>query len=175
MSPVLATYGPVTCLSVTGVGAPGGDEHTGAIRALYTVASAMGGPPAPLEGLWWVEEDGPPLEVPRERWRWHIVLPLAQPPAPGAVERAREAVRPSGAAVDRVRVTSFTEGECVEVLHEGPFSEEHRSLALMEAFMAERALVPNGPHHEVYLTPLDDPSPRTVLRQPVRPAGDPPA
>ncbi|MFC7585983.1 hypothetical protein ACFQYP_21250 [Nonomuraea antimicrobica] len=52
----------------------------------------------------------PPLEVPRERWRWHIVLPLAQPPAPGAVERAREAVRPSGAAVDRVRVTSFTEG-----------------------------------------------------------------
>ncbi|MDX3109116.1 hypothetical protein PW035_50470, partial [Nonomuraea angiospora] len=76
--------------------------------------------------------------------------------------------RSSGAAVDRVRVATFTEGECVEVLHVGAFSEEYRSLAVMEAFMAERGLVPNGPHHEVYLTAFDDPQPRTVLRQPVR-------
>ena len=164
MSPELTSYGLVTCLSVTGVGEPGGAEHMSAIGALYAVASAMGGPQGPLEGLWWVEEEGPPLEVPRERWRWHLLLPLGGMPEPGAVERAREAARVSGAAVDRVRVSSFTEGECVEVVHEGPFSEEHVSLAVMERFMAERGLVANGPHHEVYLTALDDPWPRTLLR-----------
>jgi hypothetical protein len=70
--------------------------------------------------------------------------------------------------VDRVLVATFAEGECVELVHEGPFSEEHVSLKVMEEFMAERGLVVNGLHHEVYLTPLDDPAPRAVLRQPVR-------
>ncbi|MEU6716543.1 hypothetical protein ABZ897_34200 [Nonomuraea sp. NPDC046802] len=167
MNPVLAEYGPVNCLNVTGVGEPGGAEHTAAIGALYAVAARMGGP---LEGQWFVEDDRPPLTVPRQEWRWHLLLPLAAAPEPGAAERAREAARASGAAVDRVRVVTFTEGECVEVVHVGPFSQEHVSLAVMEAFMAERGLVANGLHHEVYLTALDDPQPRTVLRQPVRPA-----
>ncbi|MBE1583139.1 hypothetical protein ACFPOI_58100 [Nonomuraea angiospora] len=168
MNPELATYGPVTCLNVTGMGEPGGSEHVSAIGALYAVAAGMGGPVGPLEGLWFVEDERPGLEVPRELWRWHLLLPLAGVPEPGLVERAREEARSSGAAVDRVRVATFTEGECVEVLHVGAFSEEYRSLAVMEAFMAERGLVPNGPHHEVYLTAFDDPQPRTVLRQPVR-------
>ncbi|MEU8108857.1 hypothetical protein AB0C18_34640 [Nonomuraea muscovyensis] len=168
MTPQLTTYGPVTCLNVTGMGAPGGAEHVSAIRALYTVAGAMGGPAGPMEGLWWVEDDRPGLEMPRELWRWHLLLPLPAVPEPGVLERAREATRPSGAAVDRVVVRTVTEGECVEVLHAGPFSEEHVSLKVMEEFMAERGLVVNGPHHEVYLTALDDPEPRTLLRQPVR-------
>lgn len=171
MTPVLTTYGPVTCLGVTGMGEPGGVEHAAAIRALYTVASQMGGPGGPLEGLWWVEDERHGLEVPRELWRWHLLLPPAWEPSPGALEGAREAARPSGAAVDRVQVVTFTEGECVEVVHAGPFSEEHVSLKVMEEFMAERGLVPNGPHHEVYLTGLEDPEPRVVLRQPVRAGG----
>lgn len=170
MNPEITTYGPVTCLNVTGMGEPGGGEHLAAIGALFAVASAMGGAAGPLEGLWWVEEEGPALEVPRERWRWHLLLPLAGMPGAGVLERAREVARSSGAAVDRVRVATFTEGECVEVLHDGPFSEEHVSLKVMEEFMAARGLVANGPHHEVYLTALDDPAPRTVLRQPVRAA-----
>ncbi|MFC4118124.1 hypothetical protein [Nonomuraea zeae] len=108
--------------------------------------------------------------MPRERWCWHLLLPVAAAGEPGALERAREAARSSGAAVDRVRVATFTEGECVELLHVGPFSEEHVSLKVMEEFMAERGLVANGPHHEVYVSPLGDADPRTVLRQPVRPA-----
>ncbi|MEW9547293.1 hypothetical protein [Nonomuraea sp. NPDC050783] len=171
MTPTIATHGPVTCLNVTGMGEPGGREHTEAIRALYAVAAALGGPTAPLEGQWWVEDrERPALEVPREQWRWHLLLPLAErTPAEGALERARERSRPSGAAVDRVRLVTVTEGECVELLHEGPFSEEHLSLKVMEEFMAERGLTVNGPHHEIYLTALDHPSPRTLLRQPVRP------
>lgn len=77
-------------------------------------------------------------------------------------------MRASGAAVDRVQVVTLTEGECVELLHEGPYSDEPRSLKILDAFIEEQGLTRNGPHHEVYLTAFDDPSPRTVLRQPVR-------
>ncbi|MEU7860807.1 hypothetical protein [Nonomuraea sp. NPDC049141] len=170
MNAELTTHGPVTCLNVTGLGEPGGSEHLSAIGALFAVAGAMGGPGGPLEGLWWVEDERPGLEVPREQWRWHLLLPLPAAPEPGRLEQARESVRATGAAVDRVRVAVFTEGQCVEILHHGPYSEEHLSLKIMEDFMDEHALVPNGPHHEVYLTAFDDPDPRTVLRQPVRPA-----
>ncbi|TDE52808.1 hypothetical protein E1295_17930 [Nonomuraea mesophila] len=152
------------------MGEPGGAEHVSAIGALYAVASAMGGPAGPLEGRWWVEDaTRSPLEVPRGQWRWHLLLPLPGVPEPGTAEAARERARASGAAVDRVQVVTFTEGECVELLHEGPYSEEKASLDVMEAFMAEHGLVPNGPHHEVYLTEFTDPRPRTVLRQPVAP------
>ncbi|MDP4505143.1 hypothetical protein [Nonomuraea turcica] len=171
MIPDLVTHGAVTRLCVSGVGEPGGAEHGAAIRALYAVAGPMGGPGGPLEGLWWVEDERPGLEVERESWRWHLLLPPAGPVEAGALERAREEARGSGAAVDRVQVVTFTEGLCVEVVHEGPFSEEHVSLAVMEEFMAGKGLVPHGMHHEVYLTAFDAPLPRTVLRQPVRAAG----
>ncbi|MFI9592845.1 hypothetical protein [Nonomuraea sp. NPDC052265] len=168
MTPRLIHCDPVTCLNVTGMGEPGGAEHVSAIGALYAVASVMGGPAGPLEGRWWVEGTSlPPLETPRDRWRWHLLLPLREMPEPGAAEAARERARASGAAVDRVLVVTFTEGECVELLHEGPYSEEKRSLEVMEAYMAEHGLVPNGLHHEIYLTDFTDPDPRTLLRQPV--------
>ncbi|WP_309115603.1 GyrI-like domain-containing protein [Saccharothrix sp.] len=169
MTPTLTTHGPTTYLSVTGQGEPGGTEHVTAMQALYTVAAAMGTRPGPLEGQWWAEDERPALEVPRDQWRWHLLLPL---PAPqdGQVERAREQTRATCPAVDRVRLATVAEGQCVELLHDGPFSEEHLSLKVMEEFIAEHDLAYNGLHHEIYLTPLDDPSPRTLLRQPVRPA-----
>ncbi|WP_157254079.1 GyrI-like domain-containing protein [Nonomuraea typhae] len=147
MTPARTTHGPVTCLSVTGHG--------------------------PLQGQWRTEDDRPPLTVPRDQWRRHLLLTLPAAPQPGALEHARETTRPTAAAVDRVRLATITEGDCLEMLHEGPYSDEPRTLALMDAYMSEHRLLTNGPHHEIYLTPHDDPSPRTLLRQPVRPAPHP--
>ncbi|MEV4807395.1 hypothetical protein AB0K18_46010 [Nonomuraea sp. NPDC049421] len=170
MTPRLVHYGPVTCLNVTGMGEPGGTEHLSAIHALSTVASAMDVRTGPLEGRWWVEDaSGSPLDVPRDQWRWHLLMSLPDVPAPGAVDEARERSRPSGAPVDRVQVVTFTEGECVELLHVGPYSEEKSSLELMDAFMAEHGLIPYGLHHEIYLTPFTAATPETLLRQPVTP------
>ncbi len=95
--PELVSYGVVTCLNVTGLGEPGGAEHVGAVRALYAVAAGMGGSAGALEGLWWVEDERPALEVPRELWRWHLLLPLPGVPEPGGLERAREGARASTA------------------------------------------------------------------------------
>lgn len=58
----------------------------------------------------------------------------------------------------------------MELLHEGPFSEEPLSLKVMDDFMATHGLRRNGLHHEVYLSDFGDPDPRTMLRQPVRTA-----
>lgn len=170
-TPKLIYCDTVTCLSVSGMGEPGGAEHVSAIGALYSVAMAMNAVVGPLEGRWWTEDASrPPLEVPREYWRWHLLLALTEPPQSGTAESARERARASTAAADRVQVTTFTEGECVELLHRGPYSEEKKSLDMMETFMAEQDLVPNGLHHEIYLTDFNDPEPRTILRQPVRSA-----
>ncbi|WP_182905791.1 hypothetical protein [Microbispora sp. H13382] len=84
MTPRLVHYGPVTCLNVTGMGEPGDAEHASAIGALHAVASVMGGPAGPLEGRWWVEGMfRPPLEVPRDQWRWHLLVPLPDVPEAG--------------------------------------------------------------------------------------------
>ncbi|MFD5225935.1 GyrI-like domain-containing protein [Microbacterium sp. NPDC058342] len=171
MKPQRTRHDAVTCLNATGMGEPGGTEHVSAIAALYAVATSLGDPVGPLEGRWWVEGTAlSPLDAPREQWRWHLLLTLAEVPEPGRVDAARERARASGAAVDRVQVVTFTEGECVEMLHEGPYSEERSTLEAMDEFMVEHHLMPHGLHHEIYLTAFTDPNPRTLLRQPVAPA-----
>jgi hypothetical protein len=152
------------------MGEPGGAEHSTAVQALYTVAAALAADHGPLSGQWWAEDDRPALEVPREEWRWHMLLPLTSVPPAGAVEQAREQVRGGCPAAARVHLTTITEGHCVELLHEGPFSEEPASLKLMSDYMTEQGLATNGLHHEIYLTPFDAPTPRTLLRQPIRTA-----
>ena len=111
-SPELVEFGPVRGLGVTGLGEPGGTEHMTAIRALYAVAAPLlaGALPA-LEGRWWVEDDRPPLTVPRSQWRWHLFLRLPESVEPGRVDEARQATGLTGAA--RVQVVLFTEGRCV--------------------------------------------------------------
>ncbi|MDF5756705.1 GyrI-like domain-containing protein [Spongiactinospora sp. TRM90649] len=169
--PELAEFGPVSGLCVTGRGAPGGPEYQQCVRALYGVAAATGRPPAALEGRWWVEDDRPPLTVPREEWHWHLFLRLPAGFPPQDADRAREAARPSGATVDRVQFVTFTEGSCVQMTHHGSFADEAASLARMGEFMAANGLVHAGTHHEIYLTdPVRTPQDalRTILRQPVR-------
>lgn len=175
--PELVTFGPVRGLGVTGQGEPGGSEYGICVSALYAVAAALPSPHmAPLEGRWWVEDPRPYLEVPRDQWRWHLFLRLPddlERLEPGAVDRAREAARPSGSAVDRVQLVTFTEGQCVQLTHHGHYADEPRSLALMDEYMTEQGLERAGTHHEIYLSDVRESDPakmHTILRQPVRPA-----
>ena len=171
-SPELVEFGPVRGLGVTGLGEPGGTEHMTAIRALYAVAAPLlaGALPA-LEGRWWVEDDRPPLTVPRSQWRWHLFLRLPESVKPGRVDEARQATGLTGAA--RVQVVMFTEGRCVQAMHHGSYDDEPETLARMDQFMAEQGLINNGLHHEIYLSDVaetDTAKMRTILRQPVRAA-----
>ncbi|WP_051467246.1 GyrI-like domain-containing protein [Actinomadura oligospora] len=161
--PELVELDAVRGLSVSGLGDPEGPEYAAAIEAVYAVAGAMGTPGAPLEARWWVEDERPPLEVPRAEWRWHLFLKASGEITAEQVERGRDAVRPKVAAAARVQLAEFAEGLSVQVLHHGGYADEPATLARMDAFMAERNLVPRGLHHEIYLS-LGE---LTILRQPV--------
>ncbi|GAA4632225.1 GyrI-like domain-containing protein [Actinoallomurus vinaceus] len=178
--PELVEFGPVRGLSVSGVGEPGGPEHMTSIEALYAVAGSLCGLAArngrgfdlpPLEGRWWVEDERPPLDVPRDEWRWHLFVRLPETVEDAWYDEARQAAPHPAAA--RVQLVTFTEGRCVQILHRGPYADEPRSLARMDALMTEARLVPNGLHHEIYLSDIRESDPekmRTILRQPARAA-----
>lgn len=69
----------------------------------------------------------------------------------------------------------FTEGLCVQCLHQGSFDDEHATLEKMRAFMAEHGLQSDlsdtRHHHEIYLSDprkVDIKKMKTVLRYPIR-------
>ncbi|HEX9108433.1 MAG TPA: GyrI-like domain-containing protein, partial [Longimicrobiales bacterium] len=75
-----------------------------------------------------------------------------------------------GPAVERVRLQRLEEGECVQVLHVGPYSAEPPTIEALHAFAAQQGRTLSGRHHEIYLSdPRRVPPERlkTILRQPV--------
>lgn len=181
--PELVEIGAARGLGITGRGEPGGAVHLESIQLLYAVAGPLLGlaaqagapfPMPPMEGRWWVEDERPPFEVPRAEWCWQVFLPLPDDMPAALFDQAREIARASHPAAAQVQLVTFTEGRCVQATHLGPYSEEPKTLARMEAVMAEAGLEPYGLHHEIYLSDISETDPakmRTVLRQPVRARG----
>jgi hypothetical protein len=177
-TPELIELGRVRVVALEGSGAPGSAGHLGAIATLYAVMThvqALAKETAPflvppLEGLWWVEDDRPALEVPREEWRWLLLLRIPDEVASGWVDLAREH---SGESARGVQLTALAEGLCVQALHRGPYETEPETIAAMDALMEHERLTMNGRHHEIYLTAVREQLPpneiKTILRHPVRP------
>ncbi|HHV93484.1 MAG TPA: transcriptional regulator [Firmicutes bacterium] len=128
----------------------------------------------PLEGLWW--SDGPFSLTMRDNWKWTLMI--RQPDFVDldffqwAVEKVK-AKKPH-LPMEKVRLESFTEGLCVQILHVGPYSAEPETMAKMAEFMEREGLVDlvptGGKHHEIYLSDPRKSAPetmKTVLRHPV--------
>jgi hypothetical protein len=176
--PELVEINPVRVLAVEGRGAPGSKAHLGAIETLYAVihgAQVIAEKTTPflipsLEGLWWVEDDRPALEVPREEWWWQLLLRMPDEVESGWVDLARRQV---GDRASGVELTSLAEGLCVQALHVGPYETEPETIAAMDALMERERMEMNGRHHEIYLTTVSEQLPpeeiKTILRHPVRP------
>jgi hypothetical protein len=179
--PELRTFGPLPYLAITGQGAPGGDAFTRKTAALYPVAYGLkkhyktaGRDFAvpKLEGLWWVEDDRPPLEVPREEWRWKLLIRLPDFVEEAAVAEARKAAARAKKEplIREVAFERIEEGPCVQALHVGPYATEPETLETMHRFMAAEGLHVAGLHHEIYLSDPRKGEPeklKTVLRCPV--------
>jgi hypothetical protein len=178
--PELVEFGTVHGLGITGRGEPGGSAHLESIQTLFAVASPLFDLTAqsgtsfempPMEGRWWVEDDRPPFEVPRSEWCWQLFLRLPDDLSAAFVDRAREIARHSNSAAPRVQLVTFTEGRCVQAMHNGAYVEEPETLAKMDGLMSSSDLEPNGLHHEIYLSDVTETDPakmHTILRQPVR-------
>ncbi len=134
----------------------------------------------PLEGLWYADDPRVFLQGIRDEWRW--TLGLMQPDwvneadALEGMRRLREkkggdaAPVGLGAALDRMRFSSFDEGRSAQVMHIGPFSEEGPTIERLMAFIEENGFQLRGHHHEIYLSDFRRTDParlKTVLRHPV--------
>lgn len=188
-SPALVETKPGHYLAIEGQGAPGprGGAFQQAIGALYaaTWTIRMSLPKArrwkipPLEALWWGAEGvgGAKafLSLPRRLWHWKILLRIPDEIGGDDLIDAKRRLAGRGKevpAIDRVKVETIAEGECVQLLHVGPWSRERTSIAKLDAFAEAEGLTEVGRHHEIYWNDPRRTAPsrlKTTLRQPVRP------
>lgn len=183
---VLVRLKPATYLTIEGHGAPGGDEFTACIGALYGMAFTIkmtrkfaglqDYAVCKLEGLWWADGANSNFaKTPKDQWHWKLLIRTPEFIKAKDLEQAAVVLvkRGKGANVERVRLETLDEGQCVQMLHVGPYEKECETIALMEAFAEKQHLGFHGVHHEIYLSdPRRVPPERlkTILRHPVRPA-----
>lgn len=178
--PVLVRVKPAQYLAINGEGAPGGERFTACIGALYAVAFTIkmtrkfAGKQdyavCKLEGQWFFE--GNLAKIPKDNWRWKLLIRtpdfIKEADRKQAVATLLKKGKPH--EVEEVELEKIDEGQCVQMLHVGPYDREHETIALMRAFAEEKGLKLVGSHHEIYLSdPRRVPPERlkTILREPV--------
>jgi hypothetical protein len=169
-------------LTILGKGDPNGEEYQQAMMALYGVSYTLKFDQKAkgrdynvmhLEGLWWV--DGGVFDLndpaPREQWRWKSIIRQPDFVTGEMVEDVRPSVREKrGTMVDDVKLESFHEGLCAQVLHVGPYSEEGPTIQLLHDYIMEQGYRMRGDHHEIYMS---DPRRskqeklKTIIRHPI--------
>jgi len=180
--PEIVEFGEIPFLTIDGKGEPGGKEFTSKVEALYPLAYGVKNickkqgkdfAVPKLEGLWWVESDKPALEVPREEWRWKLLIRMPDFVTSEMVDKAKEEVfkKKRMKLIKEIKFEKIKEGKCVQILHIGPYSTEPESLAKMRKLREKKNLVESGLHHEIYLSDPRKVAPekmKTILRQPVK-------
>lgn len=189
--PELIDVPNINFIMVDGKGAPGGEVYQNAIAVLYGISftikmSKLGKNPIkgyfdyvtpPLEGLWWWDDKYGGSMPAREEWLWTSMIRLPEFVTKDVFEWALKECQMKKPELDysSVRFESFTEGLCVQMMHIGPFSEEPKTVALIEQYIEENNLINlvGGvyKHHEIYLNDPRKVNPdkmKTVLRYPVK-------
>ena len=160
-----------------------------AIQALYGISytlkfmfkkrktNAIDYPVMALEGLLWLTE-GDVFDINiKDNWSYTLIIMQPDVITQEIFEDAREQVhkkKGDSSSLSRLRLESFEEGLCVQVMHIGPYATEPATIERMKEFMSEIGLRdnvgPNGKHHEIYLSDPRKSAPdkmKTVLRHPV--------
>ncbi len=169
-------------LTILGKGDPNDEEYQQAMMALYGVsytlkfhqkAKGRDYNVMHLEGLWWVNGGVFDLNdpAPREQWRWKSMIRQPNFVTGEMVEEIRPSVREKrGTMVDDVKLESFHEGLCAQVLHVGPYNEEAPTIQLLHDYITEQGYRMRGDHHEIYMS---DPRRskqeklKTIIRHPI--------
>jgi hypothetical protein len=129
-----------------------------------------------LEGLWWIEDGMFDIAI---KDNWFYTLMILQPDivTQDIFEEGLAQVRckrGESEALSKVRLESFEEGLCAQMMHIGPYATEPATVERIKAFATEngyRDCVGLGDkHHEIY---LGDPRRaqseklKTILRHPI--------
>jgi hypothetical protein len=138
--------------------------------------NAVDYPVMALEGLWWVEDGMFDITI---KDNWFYTLMIMQPDIikkeifEEAIEKVRRK-KGDNEMLSKLKLATFDEGMCVQVMHIGPYAAEPATIDRMKEFMAENKLRdnvgPKGKHHEIYLSDPRKAAPekmKTILRHPV--------
>lgn len=125
----------------------------------------------PLEGLWWSDDMSAFISNDRSKWRWTMMIMQPHFVATEVIDESIAEVKRKKAlsALGELRMETFTEGSCAQILHVGPFSEEGPTIRRVHDFIAGRSALA-GKHHEIYLSDIRRADPakwRTIIRQPM--------
>jgi hypothetical protein len=87
-------------------------------------------------------------------------------------QEAKEIARKkkSLAALDSIRLESFEEGLCAQILYVGAYADEGPTIQRLHEYIHESGHALRGKHHEIYLGDPRKTAPaklKTVLRQPM--------
>jgi hypothetical protein len=180
--PVLLDVQPAKYLSISGAGAPGGEEYQKKIGALYGTAftlkfdSKFAGcdyTVCKLEGIYWTDAGGPGFQcLPMDQWHWDLIIRTPDSLTVPQLKAAQAKMLGKGVpeAAD-VAFQTIREGKCVQMLHVGPYSAEPATIENMRAFARSEGYEFADKHHEIYLSDPRRVAPeklKTILRIPVR-------
>lgn len=171
-------------LMVDGEGDPNASQtYSDAIEVLYAVSYtvkfmikkgtlAIDYGVMPLEGLWWSDDMSSFTTADKSTWKWTMMI--AQPPFVTreiielAIAEVKRKKNPT--AISKIRLESFSEGKCAQIMHIGPFTEEGPTVEKVHQFIdsiGQRI----GKHHEIYLSDIRKAAPskwKTIIRQPMK-------
>lgn len=175
-------------LSVEGKGDPNTSEsYKAAVESLYSVSYTIKFFPkkgveikgykdykvGPLEGLWWMKDNNEFITASKkDNWQW--IMMIRQPEfitkeiVKLALAKAKE--KKFNSTFSLVKYGPYIEGKAVQLMHIGPYSEEHPNIMRMHKYALDLGYKLHGKHHEIYLgdpRKTDPTKLKTVLRQPV--------
>ena len=180
--PTLVDTEPAKYLTNAGKGAPAGEEFAERLAALYNVAYATqmdmkshgkDYKVCKLEGFWWGSQNELEFfDEPQSEWHWKLVIRTPHYVTAEEVAEVIEKLAAKGKCpeVREVQLETIGEGQCVQMLHVGPYDKEGATVAKMKKFVEESGFAFHGLHHEIYLSDpkrVDPDNFRTILRIPV--------
>ena len=191
-TPQIVTVPPMQYVAVRGMGDPNeeGGAYKAAIAVLYAVAytikmSKLGDHRIdgyydfvvpPLEGFWWQDGVHGVDYSNKSAFHWISVIRLPNFVTQEDFDWAvGEATRKKKLDCSMAEFLTIDEGECVQIMHVGPYDDEPATVAVMDAYLAangyENDFSDTRLHHEIYLTDARKVAPekwKTVIRHPVK-------
>lgn len=170
-------------LMIDGEGDPNTSQaYKDSVQALFSISYGLKfavkkGKPSidfkvmPLEGLWWIEDMTLFSVKSKGDWKWTMMI--LQPDLitrEMVSEMQKMVVKKKGLVLAKnIQFQQYDEGDCVQILHLGPYSTEGDDVEKLHTVISENDFQRKGKHHEIYLNSPLKTAPdnlKTIIRQP---------
>ncbi|MFW9781567.1 MAG: GyrI-like domain-containing protein [Candidatus Heimdallarchaeota archaeon] len=184
--PVLIHVPEMQFIMIEGKGSPGdSQQYSDAIGTLYPIAyklkflskgKSKDYVVPPLEGLWWADDMKDFIEGNRDKWKWTMMIMTPKWVTSRMYEEAKRFALAKKSelkeSITKVRLEKYHEGKSAQIMHIGPYSEEHHTIMKLHNYIKEQGGNFDGykhKHHEIYLSDPRKANPatmKTIIRQP---------